>query len=114
MTSVVGDPFTRRNMKLALLATALFWLIVWGVIGWRVGVAAPALAAFALVIAAYAALGAWSFRAPERRLVAAGAALALTIAVAFPTFLDMRLLAGGLAAAAATSVDPRPEDNTFP
>jgi hypothetical protein len=91
-------------MKIALLATALFWLIVWGAVAWRVGVSPGALALFALVIVAYGALGVLGLGASRQRFLAAGGALALAILVAVPTFLDARLLVGGLAVAAAAAM----------
>src|SRR5256885_1362693 len=83
-----------RGAKVALLATSLFWLVVWGVVGWRAGVDPRALAAYALVLVGYVASGLLGF-APARRLRYVGGvgALVLALAVAIPTFLDTRLLA---------------------
>src|SRR5438552_6662819 len=94
-------------MKTALLATAIFWLVVWAVVAWRVGIAPLWLGLYLVLIGTYLALGLVSFGGKQRRWLASMGALALAIAVAVPTFLDTRLLAGGLALAAAAAVDPR-------
>jgi hypothetical protein len=103
-----ASPFTRRNAKVALFATALLWLLAWTVAAWRARTDPPPFATDALVVVAYGAFGLLSFGAPRLRWVATIGALCLALAVASATSVDARLLAGGLAVAGAASIDPAP------
>jgi hypothetical protein len=97
------DPYPDRNAKVALLATGLLWLVLWGVVGFRAGIPPVWLGGYAIVLLAYAALGILSFK-PRLRWTGTLGALALAGALTVLTFMDLRLLAGGLAVAGAAAI----------